>query len=189
VLPEVIRTTRVIMRPYRPSDVEDILAYASDPNWRRYLIALTDSAYGRADAENFVTSQSSLDRAVHPSWAIEFQGHAVGGLNVRFSHDHRIAELGYGLSPRLWGQGIVVEAARAAIDISFDLYSQLVRVRATCDARNTQSIRVMEKLGMKREALLRCDRFFRGELTDETICGLLRSEWQRELGGSAEPTG
>jgi hypothetical protein len=64
-----------------------------------------------------------------------------------------------------------------------------VRVRATCDARNTQSIRVMEKLGMTREALLRSDRFFRGELTDEAICGLLRSEWMRDPRGSAEPNG
>ena len=179
MVPEVIRTARAILRPYRSSDVEGVLAYAADPNWGRYLLALTGESYTRADAEAFLAYQASFDRSVHPSWAIEFRGHVVGGLNVRFSSEHRIAELGYGLSPRLWGQGLVPEMARAVINASLDLYPQLVRVRATCDARNAQSLRVMEKLGMKHEGLLRSDRAFRGELVDEAIYGLLRSEWQR----------
>ena len=50
-------------------------------------------------------------------------------------------------------------------------------MRARADARNARSIRVMEKLGMKREGLLRNDRLCRGELIDEVVYGLLRSEW------------
>jgi len=179
MLPEIIATPRVTLRPYSPADIEDILEYATDAEWGRYLIALTGSSYTPEDAQSFIAGQASLDRSVHPSWAIEFQGHAVGGFNVRFSHGHRIAEMGYGLSRRLWGQGFVAEAARAVIAVAFEHYEQLVRFRATCDARNSQSIRVMTKLGMKQEALLRCDRLCRGELVDEAIFGLLRSEWAR----------
>jgi RimJ/RimL family protein N-acetyltransferase len=45
----------------------------------------------------------------------------------------------------------------------------------------------MEKLGMKREGLLRRDRLFRGELVDEVVCGMLRSEWQTVI-PTREPT-
>ena len=178
MVPDVIRTARAILRPVQPSDIDDTLEYATDPEWSRYLIALPASSYTRADAEQFVASQALLDREVRPSWAIEFQGRAVGGVNVRFLHEHRVGELGYSLAPRLWGQGLVVEAVRAVISASFSAYPQLERFRATTDARNAQSLRVMEKLGMKREGLLRRDRLFRGQLVDEVVCGLLRSEWQ-----------
>jgi ribosomal-protein-alanine N-acetyltransferase len=114
-------------------------------------------------------------------WAIEFQGRVVGGLGVQFAHDHRVGELGYGLAPRLWGQGLAVEAAAAVITASFRTYPELVRIRARTDARNARSLRVMAKLGMQREALLRSERFSRGELVDEVVCGLLRHEW-REVG-------
>jgi RimJ/RimL family protein N-acetyltransferase len=176
VVPDVIRTSRAILRPFQYSDVDDVLEYAADSQWSRYLIALPAS-YSRTDADNFIASQALLDREVHPSWAIELEGRVVGGINVRFSIEHRIGEIGYGITPRLWGKGLVVEVARMVIGASFGAYRQLVRIRARTDARNTRSLRVMEKLGMKREALLRSDRFFRGELADEVICGVLRSEW------------
>ncbi len=47
MVPEVIRTARAILRPYRSSDVEDVLAYAADPDWGRYLLALTGESYTR----------------------------------------------------------------------------------------------------------------------------------------------
>ncbi len=175
MVPDVIRTARAVLRPVQASDVDDILDCAADREWSRYLIALPVSSYTRTDAEQFVTSQAVLDREVRPSWAIEFEGRAAGGVNVRFLHDHRVGELGYSLASRLWGRGLVVEAARAVISASFSAYPQLDRFRATTDARNTQSVRVMEKLGMKREGLLRRDRLFRGELVDEVVCGLLRN--------------
>ena len=176
MLAEVLRTSRLTLRPVRASDVDDVLAYASDPAWSRFLVALP-TTYARADAEAYVAGAVQLDRNVHASWGIEHEGHVVGGIDVSFLHGHRIGELGYGLAPRLWGQGLVVEAARAVVATAFTAYPHLVRIRATTDARNTQSLRVMDKLGMKREGLLRSNRWFRGELVDEIVSGVLRSEW------------
>lgn len=64
------------------------------------------------------------------------------------------------------------------IDYAFhDL--RLVRVYARADARNRRSIRVMEKLGMRQEALLRCHRVDRvGARCDEVVFGILRDEWE-----------
>jgi ribosomal-protein-alanine N-acetyltransferase len=179
MMTQTIQAGHVTLRPFTAQDVDDVFDYAADPEWSRYLIALPSSSYQRADAERFVASQGLLDWGSHPSWAIELEGRAVGGLSVRFSAEHRIGELGYAIARRVWGQGLAVEAARAALDVAFTTYPQLVRIRATTDARNARSLRVMEKLGMKREGRLRSDRLFRGELVDEIVCGLLRDEWRR----------
>jgi RimJ/RimL family protein N-acetyltransferase len=66
---------------------------------------------------------------------------------------------------------------------AFATYPQLVRVQATADSRNIASVRVMEKLGLRREGVLRRQRVCRNELTDQVICGVLREEWAREVGG------
>jgi RimJ/RimL family protein N-acetyltransferase len=179
VIPELIETERTRLRPHRSSDVEDVFACAADPEWSRFTAV--PSPYTRADAEMFVASQLVFDPEVHPFWAIELEGHVVGGINMRFTHDRRVGEIGYGIARRLWGRGLVVEIARAVIETCFVSCPELVRIRAKADARNTRSIRVMEKLGMRCEALLRRDRFARGELTDEVIYGLLRSEWPGRL--------
>jgi RimJ/RimL family protein N-acetyltransferase len=58
------------------------------------------------------------------------------------------------LARRLWGQGIVAEAARVVVDTAFrdpDVY----RVWAVCDVENRASARVMEKVGMTHEGVLR----------------------------------
>jgi len=88
MIAQTIQARRVTLRPFTAEDVDDVFDYAADPEWSRYLIALPSSSYQRADAERFVASQGLLDWASHPSWAIELEGRAVGGLGVRFSAVH-----------------------------------------------------------------------------------------------------
>jgi RimJ/RimL family protein N-acetyltransferase len=175
MLPEIIDGKRFTLRPYRLTDVDAVFAYASDEEYLRYLPI--PKPYVRSDAEIFLARQLLLDRETNPSWAIEVDGAPVGGLNIRFFDEHRISEIGYALARSLWGQGIATAACRLVVAAAFKCYPQLARVRARADARNTSSINVMKRLGMKREGLLRSDRLCRGELTDEVLYGLLRWEW------------
>ena len=179
-LPETIETARLRLRPFRFDDMDAVFEYASDEAYLRYLDI--PMPYSRADAEEFLAKQALIDRRSNPSWAIEVDGRASGGLNIRFFEQHRISEIGYAVARRVWGQGLATEAARIVVATAFRTYPELSRVRAKADARNAASIRVMEKLGMTREALLRSDRAFRGELVDEVVYGLLRSEWSALAG-------
>jgi RimJ/RimL family protein N-acetyltransferase len=176
---EIIKTERLLLRPFRVDDVDAVFDYAGDSEWGRYAVALPETVYQRSDAEAFIAAQTRLDRTLHASWAIESGERVVGGVSVRLFHEQRIAELGYGVARWLWGQGIAIEAARAVVAACFDTYPELIRIRAKADSRNARSLRVLEKLGMRREGLLRRDRWFRGELVDEAIYGLLRAEWDR----------
>lgn len=176
MLPEVIEGGRLRLRPFRAADADAVYAYASDEQFLRYLPI--PMPYTLASARDFLARQAALDRELNPSWAVEVSGVACGGVNIRFFAEHRVAEIGYAIARRLWGQGLATAAARLVIAATFESYADLSRVRAKVDPRNVASVRVMEKLGMKREGLLRSDRLCRGELTDELTYGLLRSEWR-----------
>jgi RimJ/RimL family protein N-acetyltransferase len=176
VLAETIKTKRLILRRWRLEDANAVYAYAADEEWLRYLPLPVP--YTRGDADRFVAAQVLLDWEKHPSWAIEHDGTVRGGVNLRFFENGRIGELGYAVDRSLWGGGIATEAVRAVIEAAFASCVDLDRVRAMADARNAASLRVLEKVGMTREGLLRANRYTRGEPVDEVWYGLLRKAWQ-----------
>ncbi|MCE2440159.1 MAG: GNAT family N-acetyltransferase [Candidatus Latescibacteria bacterium] len=177
MLPEVIETERLKLRPYRLEDVEDVLSYASDPEWARYL-GPVPQPYTRADAEGFLANQLSQDRTKRASWAIEYAGSAVGGVNIGFDLENRVGTIGYSVARRFWGNGLATEAAGAVIETSFAAFPDLNRIQATTDEQNAGSVRVLEKLGMVREGVLRQDQYLRGRFRNTVWCGLLRCEWE-----------
>lgn len=174
---DVIRTERLELRPWRLGDVDDVFSYARDPEWARFLRMLP-TPYTRQDAEQFVARQLLLDRVTHPAWAVEHEGSVIGGIGLRFNFEHGLAELGYSIARVHWNKGLCTEAARAVIDAAFSTHPDLNRVHARADNENTASQRVMEKIGMTKEGVLRMSRIERGEALDEAWFAILRSEWR-----------
>ena len=171
-LPE-LRTERLLLRPYRSGDVEDVFAYATDPEWSRYLEV--PSPYTRRDAEECVATSLLADPAKNPTWAIVYEDRAVGNIDLRV-RSHGVAEVGYSIARPLWGQSLVAEAASAVVAHAFEQLG-LARIQALADIRNKGSWRVMEKLGMQREGLLRSNRVIHDERTDDVLYAILRVEW------------
>ena len=176
-LPEEIDTDRLRLRPWRFDDVEDVLAYAQDAEWSRYL-RLLPVPYTRDDAERFIARQLLRDTISHAAWACELDGAVIGGVDLRFKFDHALAEVGYSLARVHWNRGLCTEAARAVIDAAFTTHVDLNRIHARADNRNCASQRVMEKLGMAREGVLRMSRVERGEALDEVWYAILRHDWR-----------
>jgi RimJ/RimL family protein N-acetyltransferase len=176
MLPELIRTERLILRPWAFDDVPGVVLYADDEEWSRYLPI--PQPYAEADARRFIATQVLLNRQESPSWAIEHETRVIGGIDLRLLSDVRIAEMGYAIARAFWRRGLATEAARAVVNSAFAAYPNLVRVRAMADSRNVASIRVLEKIGMRREGVLRSNRCVRDQVVDEVWCGILRSEWQ-----------
>jgi RimJ/RimL family protein N-acetyltransferase len=179
--PIKLKTKRLLLRPWRPSDVDDALAYASDPEWARYLWN-TPEPYTRRDAEEFIARAVRDDWKLQAQFAIEFEGRAVGGIRLYvIDATARLAGLGYNLARTLWGKGLTTEAAAEVLAYAFETLG-LEEVTSAADARNTASIRVMEKLGMRREALLLRHRLHRGEYIDEVHYSILAADWQARRG-------
>src|SRR5690606_15375710 len=117
-MPEELTTRRLFLRPYHWQDIDDVMAYATDEASARYLPV--PWPYTRRDAEQFLASQVLLDPAREARWAIVLDGTVVGGVNLRRSPEHRLAELGYALARAVWGRGLATEAARAVIRAAFE---------------------------------------------------------------------
>ena len=174
-----IRTERMLLRPHRLEDADDIFEFAGDPEWGRYLPV--PKPYLEEHAVEFVAQRVLASWEERPVWAIELEGKVVGGIGIRINVEDATGALGYSIAKRHWGKGLILEAARAVLDWGFR-EGRLAKVYAYSDARNAQSLRVMEKLGMTREGMLRSHRKLRDERVDDVYYGLLREEWEEGRG-------
>ena len=177
MLPASISTARLVLRQFRFADADDIFAYALDAEFARYLDTKR-GGYTRRHAERWVAKAQLLDWSSEPHWAMEFNGAVVGGIALRISVEHAHAQLTYELARPRWNAGLTTEAARAVIDAAFDGLPNVRRVFAKADLRNVGSWRVMEKVGMRREGVVRGHRVHRGRPVDDAYYGLLRDEGQ-----------
>ncbi|HZY69156.1 MAG TPA: GNAT family protein, partial [Devosia sp.] len=85
-------------------------------------------------------------------------------------------EIGYILHPDAHGQGYATEAARALTAFGFGTM-RLHRIFARCDARNGRSERVMQRLGMRKEAHFREHMQRKGRWDEELIYAILEGDW------------
>ena len=170
-----IVTERLRLRPFLAEDAADVFAgWTGDPRVAKYT-----SWYAHTSAEEtkgYIAYILSMDPGTSYNWIAEKDGKPVGTVNVCWADDRLgVAGLAYAFSYDSWGKGYATEAARAAAKLLFEIgYRKLI---AGCDAANTGSARVLEKIGMKREgcfrqAILRKD----GSWGDDLQYGLFREE-------------
>lgn len=174
-----LETDRLILRRMTPSDAEAVFAYASDPEVTRYVVWDTHRSIqdSRAFLELAVQKYKS---GGEPDWGIVYKGdhRFVGTCGfVGWDVDHARAEIGYVLSRKYWGRGLMPEALRAMIAFGFERMG-LNRIEARCIAENTASARVMEKVGMTYEGTLRQRELIKGAYRDMKLYAILRSEYR-----------
>ena len=173
--PVEFRTERLLLRPFYGTDAEDVFAYAKDPEWALYLDV--PRPYRRRDAEKHVAGRIAAPWNTCPQFAVVLDSTVVGAIGLCVRESPEVAELGYEIARVHWGKGLMTEAVRAVIDWGFR-HRSLAKVFATADLPNRGSWRVMEKLGMTREGVLRSEGKVRGLRVDKVYYGLLREEWE-----------
>jgi RimJ/RimL family protein N-acetyltransferase len=175
-----LHTKRLLLRPFGEADTDAIFALQSNSRVLRYW----DSPpwKDRARADRFVaTCRQMAQEGTGARLVVErvADGMFIGWCClVQWSPDYRSATLGYCLAEPAWSQGFATEAARALLQWAFDSLG-LNRVEAQTDSRNIASSRVLEKLGFLREGTLRQNCVVDGEVSDSSIYGLLRGDWER----------
>jgi RimJ/RimL family protein N-acetyltransferase len=180
------RTGRLVLRAFRPGDESDVLAYRSREDVCRYIPAepLTEATVGPYILERLAATSIASDGA-YVSLAVELDGRVIGDVMVKSGQvADRQAEIGWAFNPEYHGHGYATEAARELLGLAFGTLG-MHRAWAQLDPRNTASARVCERLGMRQEAHLRQDIWFKGEWGDTVIYALLGSEWRerRERSG------
>lgn len=180
--PWPVRTERLVIRPFTPSDIEEAWTYrqleevttwtgswlASPDQWREFAADRTDLLALEHDG----VLVGDMKFAVQDGWGQRGTDPAA----VRRTE----AELGWTIDPAHAGRGYASEAARALLGVAFDVVG-VRRVVAHAFADNAPSVRIMEKLGMRREYTTREDSFHmtRGWI-DGVGYAMLAREW-REL--------
>ena len=175
--PTELRTERLLLRPWSLDDAEDMLAYSQDEEMARYIPGVSQP-FTRSDAEQFVAQRILKSWDTSPQFAIVLSSNVIGGIGLDIDVDNAIWDLAYGIAMAHWGKGLTTEAAQAVTDWGFKEYG-LEKVLAIADLRNKGLWRVMEKLGLTREGVLRSVTQARdGSRSDKVYYGVLRSEWE-----------
>jgi len=179
----VLETERLILRPLTLGDVEDVYAYASDPEVARYT---TWEAHRSVDdSRAFVEAQvKAYEEDQIAPWAMVLRetGRVIGTTGfVAWAPQHARAELGYAMGRSYWGRGLMTEAVRAVVACGFT-QMELNRIEARCIPENRASARVMEKVGMRYEGLLREVMYSKGRFVDLCLYAILRRDWEAAAG-------
>lgn len=177
-----LKSDRLLLRPFQPEDLDDYLAYRTLPAVNRFLLNdVTDRA---TTAELLRKKQDQAELTAEGQWlalAVYWSEaeRMVGDVVFKWlSDEHRQGEIGYVFNPEFQGKGLASEAAKTLLRFGFEDLG-LRRITATCDPRNEPSWRVMERLGMRREAHLKQNQIFKGEWSDIFVYALLNEEYRR----------
>lgn len=145
---------RVRLRPWRADDLDSLVHHANDARIVRGLSARFPHPYTRVDGQAFLSGRV-IDLS-DPVFAIDIDGHAVGGIGLHPGKGERAigAELGYWLGTAFWGQGLMTRIVGHVVPWAMQTLS-LLRVQATVFDFNQASARVLEHNDFVEEGTMR----------------------------------
>lgn len=181
---KAIETERLILRPWKRSDLDDLYDYAKNPS--------VGPNAGWPAHKNRSESKRVLGSFIKSGevFAIELKssGKVIGSLGLHADkkrENERTRMIGYVLGEPYWGQGLMPEAVKRALAFAFeDLGLDLVSV---CHfSFNDRSKRVIEKCGFHWEGTLRLAGSFAGRSYDEVLYSMTRGEYLSAAGSFKE---
>jgi RimJ/RimL family protein N-acetyltransferase len=179
-LEAAIETERLLLRPFRQSDLDDLHAIRSLPEVVRYLYG---DVRTRDEVEELLAERAAMTSLDDDGDALVLaaerrdDGRVIGDVVLWLrSREHLQGEIGFVFHPEAQGHGYAREAATALLQVAFGPLG-LHRVFGRTDARNDASAALMRRLGMRQEAHFRENEIFKGAWGDELVFAMLRSEW------------
>ena len=176
-----ISTERLALRELAASDAQRIFEYRFHPEISRFQPWGTR---GKDEIESHIRRQSTIEPGTPAAWyqvgiALRSSGELVGDCGFQvLEAEPRQAELGIALAPEYQAQGYATEGLRAFLGYLLVTLGKH-RVFGSVDPRNLRSVRLMERVGMRKEAHLVQRLLFKGEWVDDVLFALLASEWRR----------
>lgn len=174
-----IRTVRLLIREFRDDDFPAFCDYMRRPETHRYETEVIPGEEAiRRELQDWQTRAREWPRSVYRlALTIPPDDRLIGHIKLTLHRPEvREWEIGWFVHPAHWAKGCATEAARALLNVAFnDLNAH--RVIAFCNANNAASARVMEKLGMARDGLLRESLWWNGGWCDEYLYAILDRDW------------
>jgi RimJ/RimL family protein N-acetyltransferase len=173
--PLQIRIPGALLRPWQTADAPSLARYADNPRIAACLRDAFPSPYTADDAHRFIAMATGP--SCNMFLAIEVQGEAAGGIGIHPLDDVycRTAEIGYWLAEPFQGKGIVTDAVRALVPVTFE-QTDIVRIQAGIFSNNPASMRVLEKCGFIRESVHKNAITKNGVVMDEVLYVRFRND-------------
>lgn len=174
----VLETERTLLRPLTYDDLDDMYSYCSVPAVAEFTT--WEAHQSKEDTKgfiDFVMNRYEVDKL--GPWGIEDKQtkRLIGSCNYLGCDSNSMrVELGYVLSDQYWNQGIMTEVVSKIIQFGFEEVG-LERIQARCMVDNTGSAKVMEKVGMKFEGVLRNYMKVKNELRDLKMYAILKEDF------------
>ena len=173
-----ITTDRLLLRKLEIYDREDFFRYRSLPEVYEYQSFIPNNI---KEIDDFINHNASNPN-IPNTWfqlAIVMRNRdmLIGDIGIHFLEDNYQVEVGYTLAPSYQGQGYAIESLKAVINyLFFDLKKH--RITASVDPNNAKSIRLLEKLGMRKEGHF-IKSFRMGDMwLDDCVYAILEDEWK-----------
>ena len=185
-----LRTERLTLRPFTPDDLAALYAIQSDEGVARWLY--NDPRSLEETRELLATKIGGASVRGEGEWlsaaaVLREAGELVADVSLLWaSETHRQGELGFVVHPAHQGRGYATEASRPLLEFAFRTLG-LHRVVGRLEPRNVGSARVLEKLGMRREAHLVENEWVKDAWQSELVYAILAREWRDgSSGGGAD---
>ncbi len=176
----LLKTERLTIRDFCEDDWKDIAERTAQEEVALYMPWDTNTWAEREKIVNWIEEQRTLTFETvgrYLEFAIVLDEKNIGDVAIkRLAEGHEVAEVGWVLSREHQGRGYAAEATAALMDWCFRNL-ELHRMTSMCDAKNTASFKLMERLGMRREAHHVKSSLIKGEWVDDLIYAVLRDEW------------
>jgi RimJ/RimL family protein N-acetyltransferase len=182
-LPSPIRTARLEIRRFDDGDLRDYLAYQTTPEVLRFM---PNEPMTESEAIKFIEGQMGLVEGAKGHYHAFAVVHSedrkvIGDVGFYFPPGGvNSGDMGFQFHPAYHGKGYASEAAAALLRYGF-LQLGLSRITSGCNAGNTPSFRLLERLGMRREGHLVHSRITKGITHDEFLYAMLQEEFLKGL--------
>ena len=162
-----------MLRNWRQGDETSLQRNADNVKIFNCLRDRFPSPYTMEDAVQWISRQLNLD--VKLNYVIDIDGEVAGAIGLELRDDvyRKTCEIGYWLAEQFWGHGIMPEAVRLVTAHAFEQFD-LIRIYAGIFSKNPRSMRVLEKAGYHKEAVLKSSVFKNGDVLDEHIYAILK---------------
>lgn len=147
-----IKTSRLLLRPLSINDLDSVHIYASDNDNTKFMFWLPNDT--KEETAQFLLKVTDEWRKESPSFyefANTLNNEQIGAISITLNEEKNVGEFGWIINKQYWKKGYATEAALAIKDFAIKEL-KVSKLIATCDSRNSNSYKLMEKIGLGLES-------------------------------------
>jgi|DewCreStandDraft_4_1066084.scaffolds.fasta_scaffold131532_1 RimJ/RimL family protein N-acetyltransferase len=176
----ILQGNGFILREWTENDKDELIAIANEEDVYINLRDAFPHPYTENDAVNWIDfARNEKNKGLF--FAIEVDKKLAGSIGITLKTDiyRKNAEIGYFLSKKFRGKGIMTNAVKIIVKYIFD-NKDIIRIYAEPMAKNIASRKVLENAGFSCEAILKNYIIKQDTILDSCIYSLLKENWNNK---------